>query len=614
MKKITLAVFCAAISLLSLGQAPQSFQYQAVVRDAGGTALQNQAVNFQLSIISDSTNGPVEYVETHTGTLTNNFGIVTLSVGSGTTTDNFAGINWGIAPHFIKVEADPTGGTSYINMGTTQLLSVPYALYSETAGNAGQTYTAGSGINISGTVITNTAPDQTVILNGGGATSVTGTYPNFTISSTDNVNDADADPTNEIQTLGIAGQTLSISDGNSVIIPSNTYTAGTGINVTGTIITNTAPDQTVALTQGGATTITGTYPNFTISSTDNVNDADADPANELQVISISNDTLYLSNGGSVFMGNYSDTLWKKSGISIYNTNPGNVGVGITNPVGKMVVQGSVTAPVTDPLFEVKNAAGQSVFVVYPDSVHIYVKDTAGVKSNKGGFAVSGRNNSKAFTSNYFKVTPDSTRIYTGDTLAGFGVGNIGSGNTPYLHLTPDNFIIAKPMLLSPLIWCDFAMGGGEVIINGTLGDNATALNFFVNGSSGGLINWSATSDKKFKKNITTITNPIDKVKQLRGINFEWNDTKKFESGIQMGFIAQEVEKVIPEVVRIKDGNYAMQYAPLTALLVEAIKEQQKQIESLKIKLEKLNNIQSDFDNLKAQIEQIKSVYNASAKK
>jgi len=112
MKKITLAVFCAAISLLSLGQAPQSFQYQAVVRDAGGTALQNQAVNFQLSIISDSTNGPVEYVETHTGTLTNNFGIVTLSVGSGTTTDNFAGINWGIAPHFIKVEADPTGGTS----------------------------------------------------------------------------------------------------------------------------------------------------------------------------------------------------------------------------------------------------------------------------------------------------------------------------------------------------------------------------------------------------------------------------------------------------------------------------------------------------------------------
>ncbi|PIP54492.1 MAG: hypothetical protein COX07_05070, partial [Bacteroidetes bacterium CG23_combo_of_CG06-09_8_20_14_all_32_9] len=137
---------------------------------------------------------------------------------------------------------------------------------------------------------------------------------------------------------------------------------------------------------------------------------------------------------------------------------------------------------------------------------------------------------------------------------------------------------------------------------------------FVNGSSGGLINWSATSDKKFKKNITTITNPIDKVKQLRGINFEWNDTKKFESGIQMGFIAQEVEKVIPEVVRIKDGNYAMQYAPLTALLVEAIKEQQKQIESLKIKLEKLNNIQSDFDNLKAQIEQIKSVYNASAKK
>jgi len=112
MKKSLFLSIYVMLSFEVFAQAPQSFQYQAVVRDAIGTALQNQAVNFQLSIISDSTNGPVEYVETHTGTLTNNFGIVTLSVGSGTTTDNFAGINWGIAPHFIKVEADPTGGTS----------------------------------------------------------------------------------------------------------------------------------------------------------------------------------------------------------------------------------------------------------------------------------------------------------------------------------------------------------------------------------------------------------------------------------------------------------------------------------------------------------------------
>jgi len=405
MKKTILSIVGLAISYLTFAQAPQSFQYQAVVRDINGVALINQPVDFQLSIILGLPTNPAEYVETHTDT-TNNFGIVTLSIGNGTVVSGiFSAISWGTNSHFLKVEADL--GSGLINMGTTQLLSVPYALYSETAGNVTM-YTAGNGISIAGNVITNTAPDQIVNLTGAGSTSVTGIYPNFTINSTD---------------------------------ANTTYSAGTGIDVTGTTITNTAPDQPVAITGTGATSVTGTYPNFTISSTDNVNDADADATNEIQVLSISNDTMYLSNGGSVFMGNYSDTLWKKSGNSIYNTNSDNVGVGINNPVGRMVVQGSATALPTDPLFEVKNSLGQSVFVVWQDSVQVYINDDA-IESNRGGFAVSGRNMSKAFTNNYLKVTPDSSRIWTKDTLAGFGVQNInGSNKTNYMQLTPNNYFI-----------------------------------------------------------------------------------------------------------------------------------------------------------------------------
>jgi hypothetical protein len=97
-------------------------------------------------------------------------------------------------------------------------------------------YTAGTGINISGTSITNTAPDQLVTLTGSGATSITGAYPNFTVSSTDN---------------------------NTI------YSSGIGINISGNTITNAAPDQLVTLTGSGATSVTGSYPNFTISSTDN---------------------------------------------------------------------------------------------------------------------------------------------------------------------------------------------------------------------------------------------------------------------------------------------------------------------------------------------------------
>ena len=68
--------------------------------------------------------------------------------------------------------------------------------------------------------------------------------------------------------------------------------------------------------------------------------------------------------------------------------------------------------------------------------------------------------------------------------------------------------------------------------------------------------------------------------KLRGVNFEWNETKNHEEGLQMGFIAQEAIEVIPEVVDKKGEYYSMEYAPINALLVEAIKEQQKQIEDL----------------------------------
>lgn len=353
-------------------------------------------------------------------------------------------------------------------------------------------YTAGSGITINGShEIINAAPDQIVILTGSGAVSVTGTYPNFTISATDNVNDADADPGNELQdlsmvlsrgasagnqkianlaapvdaadaatksyvdglhasdadqsstneiqdlqlsshtlkitnnasatsvdltpyldntdsqTLSLSGNTLNITNGNAVDLSSintdeqelslngtalglsgssttvdlssintdvqmlsitgnslsiergntidlsgintdqqdlslvgntftltgdatqvnlsattpsdgevlkwnaaqsrwearsdvnTTYSAGSGVSINGSHqITNTAPDQTVTLNGTGAVSISGSYPNFTISATDHVNDADADATNEIQDLSLSGTALGLSGSGT----------------------------------------------------------------------------------------------------------------------------------------------------------------------------------------------------------------------------------------------------------------------------------------------------------------------------
>lgn len=105
---------------------------------------------------------------------------------------------------------------------------------------------------------------------------------------------------------------------------------------------------------------------------------------------------------------------------------------------------------------------------------------------------------------------------------------------------------------------------------------------------------AGSSDARFKSNITPITNPLEKVLQLRGVNFYWNTSsfpqRMFSDKRTLGFIAQEVEKIIPEVVQTEnttEGYKSVQYDKVVALLVEAIKEQQKQIESLKVQVKKL---------------------------
>jgi hypothetical protein len=105
---------------------------------------------------------------------------------------------------------------------------------------------------------------------------------------------------------------------------------------------------------------------------------------------------------------------------------------------------------------------------------------------------------------------------------------------------------------------------------------------------------AGSSDARFKTNITPIANPLQKVLALRGVNFNWNTSefpqKMFSEKRTLGFIAQEVEKVLPEIVQTEnttEGYKSVQYDKVVALLVEAMKEQQKQINQLKRELKKL---------------------------
>jgi len=135
MKKITLTLVAVLSAILLLAQSPQAFKYQTVVRDNTGEILVDQAVRFRNSIRKDSINGDWVYIETHLDT-TNQFGLVTLEIGNGTATSGvFEDIDWGDGLYFLRIRMDATGGTNFLTMGTTQLMSVPYAIYSETTGD-----------------------------------------------------------------------------------------------------------------------------------------------------------------------------------------------------------------------------------------------------------------------------------------------------------------------------------------------------------------------------------------------------------------------------------------------------------------------------------------------
>lgn len=125
----------------SYSQSPKMFKYQTVVRNSTGNIIPNQAVAFKISLLQGNTTGTAVYSEAQSKT-TNDFGLVNLEIGNGIIiSGSMNTINWANGPYFVKVELDINNGTSFITMGTSELLSVPYALYAEKVGNNGFTET-----------------------------------------------------------------------------------------------------------------------------------------------------------------------------------------------------------------------------------------------------------------------------------------------------------------------------------------------------------------------------------------------------------------------------------------------------------------------------------------
>ncbi len=341
MRKITffISIVLFALSLEAFAQSTGNFNYQAVIRDNSGELISNQTIGVKIYILETSTSEVGIYSESHAVT-TSDLGQIKLLVGNGTDpSGDFSAIDWGAGEKFIKIEID--AGDDFVNMGTFQLFSVPYAHYA---------------------------------------------------FKTENVDDADADITNEIQDLNLTDDILTITNNPTATpIPLSAYTG---------------------------------------NNTDE------------QELTMSGDTLFISNGNNVILP-YDSSKWVIDGNTMYY-NEGKIGIGSSEPVSNLEVK--ATSAGSEALFQVINASNDTVFAVYPDGVKIYVNSEA--KGKIGGFAVSGRTPSKAGDVDILKVTMDSTRIYVSDTINSKGkIGGFAvSGRTPsklgafndYLVITPDS--------------------------------------------------------------------------------------------------------------------------------------------------------------------------------
>ena len=134
--KYLLSIYLLLPCLL-IAQVPQGFTYQAVATDNNGLELVEQNISVRVSILSESSTGVEQWIETHS-TTTDGFGLFTITIGEGTSTGNgvqssFSDIDWGGSEHYLKIEMDVNGSSDYQLLGTSQLMSVPYALHAGTS-------------------------------------------------------------------------------------------------------------------------------------------------------------------------------------------------------------------------------------------------------------------------------------------------------------------------------------------------------------------------------------------------------------------------------------------------------------------------------------------------
>lgn len=562
MKAIVTLVFCCAWWLNTVAQVPQVFNYQAVVRDNAGNVLADQSVSFKISILSGSATGTAVYSEIHAGKSTNSFGLVDLQIGKGApVSGTFSSIAWYAGTYFIQVELDPEGGSAYLPLGTSQLLSVPYALQAKTVEQVSTDATlAGSGTPASPLKIAGQSAVNGQVLKYNGSTWI----PSNDKSGGLMLPYADSTTVASKETvlkLTCYGDTWS-----SAITGISKSTYGTGV------IGEGAFGVVGSATVSGGTGMRGVN-SFTTGSGWGLSGV----ANAAE-----------SGGiwGSGGLYGVKADAGSTSGYGIYGTASSSTGT-------TYAVYGRVNSP--------------DGYAGYFKGGKVYASGRTGIgtESPSAGLHLKGTGFPESFIFLEANTGQDAGfRLYEGSLAKWHIFNNAAAGGLHIYNNAGQTAIFAKQ--LNSYVGINTSDPTQSLDVNGVArirgmmtGVVATTV---YRTSDGTLI--TGASDIRLKDNIEPLQNSLEKVMKLQGVTFAWKADP--ENRTSIGFIAQEFEKVIPELVFTNetDGYKGINYAEVSAVLAEAIKElkadndrlksenglNRTRIEALELRLSKLEKM------------------------
>lgn len=628
-----LAAYCLLATAYS--QAPERMNYQGVARDLSGNVLANQSIGLRITLHSGSPSGTTVYQETHVVT-TNAFGLFAIEIGGGSVVSgSVASINWGVNSYYVQTELDASGGTSYTNMGTAQLLSVPYALYAKNAGGGGWALTGNAGtnpaINFIGTTDAQPLRIRTYNIASGGidydtpyntsfgygtlVTNTTGAYNTalgywgLYYNTTGDDNTALGQSTLTFNTTGSQNTAIgsaalynnteanfNTAIGSAVmtenIIGENNTAVGAHAlrnNTTGSENTAIGRDALYTATTAGRNTAVG-FRSLYFNETGEAN------------IAIGHTALY----GNVSGFHNTSIGWE----SMYSNITGyyNVAIGhqtlYTNTTGRENVAIGNNAMYFNTTGRENTATGYAALTVNSSGIGNVANGYSAMEDNTTGNGntaigykaiannISGNNNSGLGQGTLTSITTGSN-----NTALGYNadVSNTGTNGTAIGYL---------------------AYSGGNNTVQ--IGNVSVTDVYFGTGSATLHANTTIASDKRFKYDIKPNVPGLDFINKLEPVTYLFDERKmaefvtqdypaankvfpetfKGEGKLRTGFIAQDVAKVAEQMNYSFDGVhlpesdkdfYSISYSQFVVPLVKAVQELSKQNEEMKKEIELLKS-------------------------